>query len=224
MNYIGFISYFFSAILIYTLPRFSHSTRVRDYNKILDRLFLFLSLFLVIILILSYRFIDIPNFPGILLWIMGGAIIYAMVYMIYPSLIYGKKHGVTKYMKGLGIFTLIILPVLLIIDFSPYLLPFSIGTGDYILIFPGFYMVLNLGLIFSLKGKFHDIGNIEEFMNKYSITRRETDVLKLLVKGDSYKLIAFKLNISHSTVKTHVSRLYQKTGTGNKIEIISLLR
>jgi DNA-binding NarL/FixJ family response regulator len=44
------------------------------------------------------------------------------------------------------------------------------------------------------------------------ITERETDVLKLLVKGLSNKEIADKLNISIHTVISHRKNIIQKTG------------
>lgn len=50
------------------------------------------------------------------------------------------------------------------------------------------------------------------------ISSREYEVLTLLSEGASNKLIARKLNISPNTVKTHVTRLYEKLAAQNRTE------
>ena len=54
------------------------------------------------------------------------------------------------------------------------------------------------------------------------LTRREREVLSLLVKGFSNPEIAFQLSISRSTVKTHVSSIFAKLGVSNRAEAITL--
>ena len=54
------------------------------------------------------------------------------------------------------------------------------------------------------------------------LTRREREVLALLVKGFSNPEIAFQLSISRSTVKTHVSSIFAKLGVSNRAEAITL--
>lgn len=44
----------------------------------------------------------------------------------------------------------------------------------------------------------------------FNLTPRETDVLDLLVKGNSYKMIADKAGISIDTVKKHLQNIYHK--------------
>ncbi len=44
----------------------------------------------------------------------------------------------------------------------------------------------------------------------FDLTQREEEILSLLVKGLSYKMIAAKCNISYPTVNTHVSHIYEK--------------
>lgn len=47
------------------------------------------------------------------------------------------------------------------------------------------------------------------------LTPRELDILKLLVDGLSYKMIASECNISHSTVVTHVKHIFEKLQVNN---------
>ena len=44
----------------------------------------------------------------------------------------------------------------------------------------------------------------------FSLTNREKEVLELLVKGNSYKMIANKCTISIDTVKRHLQNIYHK--------------
>jgi len=54
------------------------------------------------------------------------------------------------------------------------------------------------------------------------LTRREQEVLALLVKGMSNPEIAARLFISRSTVKVHVSSILSKLGVASRAEAISL--
>jgi len=54
---------------------------------------------------------------------------------------------------------------------------------------------------------------------QFGLTDRETEVLELLTESCSYKDIASRLGISLATVKTHVSRVYRKTGTTGRSEL-----
>ncbi len=53
------------------------------------------------------------------------------------------------------------------------------------------------------------------------LTMREREVLGLLGRGLSNKLIAHELHISEHTVKFHVSSLYAKLGVSNRAEAVS---
>jgi len=46
--------------------------------------------------------------------------------------------------------------------------------------------------------------------NKFNITEREKGILELLVRGNSYKMIADKCSISVDTVKKHLQNIYHK--------------
>jgi DNA-binding NarL/FixJ family response regulator len=46
--------------------------------------------------------------------------------------------------------------------------------------------------------------------NQYNLTSRETDVLQLLIKGNSIKIIADELNMAFDTVRSHLKKIYLK--------------
>ena len=55
------------------------------------------------------------------------------------------------------------------------------------------------------------------------LSKREAEIAILLTQGLSYKDIASRLHISLSTAKTHIMRIYRKTGTKNKIGLLRIL-
>ena len=62
------------------------------------------------------------------------------------------------------------------------------------------------------------------FVNKYAITNREKEVIGLLLRGLSIKEVAAKMDRSFKTVNNHIYNIYQKTGAGNKIELLNLVK
>jgi len=58
-------------------------------------------------------------------------------------------------------------------------------------------------------------------MEKYNLSKREKEVLKFLVEGLSYKMIADKCDISIETVKTHFKRIYEKLHVASMTEAVA---
>jgi DNA-binding CsgD family transcriptional regulator len=63
-----------------------------------------------------------------------------------------------------------------------------------------------------------------EFIERRGVTPREAEVLVLLLRGLDYKRIMADLSISMPTVKSHVSSIYRKTGTANRLELAALIQ
>lgn len=55
----------------------------------------------------------------------------------------------------------------------------------------------------------------------YALTQREKDVLALLVEGNSYKMIADRLEIGFETVRTHIKKIYEKLHVQTMTEAVS---
>jgi DNA-binding NarL/FixJ family response regulator len=55
-----------------------------------------------------------------------------------------------------------------------------------------------------------------------ALTQREREVLALLVKGHSYKMVASELNITIETVRSHIKKIYEKLHVHSSGEAISL--
>ncbi len=64
--------------------------------------------------------------------------------------------------------------------------------------------------------------NMNEVRLKYSLTRRETDVLRRVLKGLKNIDIAEELNISEQTVKDHLSNIYGKIGIETRNDLMRI--
>lgn len=65
---------------------------------------------------------------------------------------------------------------------------------------------------------------VQIFCEHYGLTKREREILELLITDHSNQEISAALYISIGTVKTHVHNIYQKTGSGRKNELIRMFQ
>lgn len=61
-------------------------------------------------------------------------------------------------------------------------------------------------------------------LEKYGITAREGEIVRLLIEGRTNEEIAARLFISNHTVKNHVHNVYQKLGIGNRVRLVQRFR
>jgi DNA-binding CsgD family transcriptional regulator len=57
----------------------------------------------------------------------------------------------------------------------------------------------------------------------YHLTAAESRLAELLARGETVVRAAERLGISHNTARTHLQRVYQKTGTSHQGQLIRLL-
>lgn len=62
---------------------------------------------------------------------------------------------------------------------------------------------------------------LQTFAEAHHLTRRETEVLEQVCNGLNNPGIAAKLCIAENTVKRHLNNIFQKTGIGNRYELIA---
>ncbi len=55
----------------------------------------------------------------------------------------------------------------------------------------------------------------------YHFTVKEKEILKLLCKGNSYKMIAAQLNIAFETVRSYIKKIYEKLQVHSATEAVS---
>lgn len=62
----------------------------------------------------------------------------------------------------------------------------------------------------------------EDISPSYNLSEREKGILKLLVDGHSYKMIAAKSDISYFTVCNHIKKIYDKLHVNSATEAVRL--
>ena len=60
-----------------------------------------------------------------------------------------------------------------------------------------------------------------EEQEKSDLSKKEIEILQLLVKGYSYKMIAAELKISIDTVRFHIKKIYDKLHVHSATEAVS---
>ncbi|BAZ46227.1 LuxR family transcriptional regulator [Chondrocystis sp. NIES-4102] len=60
----------------------------------------------------------------------------------------------------------------------------------------------------------------ERLSHEALLSMRELEIVELVVSGLSNHKIAQKLEISKRTVDNHISNIFKKTGTANRVELV----
>lgn len=65
------------------------------------------------------------------------------------------------------------------------------------------------------------IASMQTTPNVYHFTPREKEILTLLCKGNSYKMIASELNLSFETIRSYIKKVYDKLQVHSATEAVS---
>ena len=104
------------------------------------------------------------------------------------------------------------------------------GFGFIILLFsihliPVFFQTLHLDKNFVESVRSPDFtSSLEDFIEKYQISKREKEVIQLISRGKGNQDISDSLFISLQTVKDHIHHIYIKTGVKNRVQLTNLIR
>jgi DNA-binding CsgD family transcriptional regulator len=66
--------------------------------------------------------------------------------------------------------------------------------------------------------------NLGDFAQLHGLSKAEIEVLDLLVQGFGNAEIAAARHVSLNTVKTHLAKVYSKTGVANRGKLIALIK
>ena len=65
---------------------------------------------------------------------------------------------------------------------------------------------------------------VRRIAETYSLTDRETELLRLISEGNTFKRAGEHMALSTSTVQTHAKSLYRKLGVHTRQEVVDLVR
>jgi DNA-binding CsgD family transcriptional regulator/PAS domain-containing protein len=86
----------------------------------------------------------------------------------------------------------------------------------------GVHGVVVLALLQPLPGGLPNLF-LEAFCARHRLSPREQEVIHLLLEGLGTSQMADRLSISEHTIRDHLKRLYRKTGTRSRSELLSVL-
>jgi LuxR family transcriptional regulator, positive regulator of biofilm formation len=73
-----------------------------------------------------------------------------------------------------------------------------------------------------LRGMLRNPPSLENIPAQESYSRREREIVLLIVKGQTNREIVSQLNLSENTVKSHLSRIFSKTGVTSRVQLTTL--
>jgi DNA-binding CsgD family transcriptional regulator len=141
-----------------------------------------------------------------------------------------KKLESPQKQKAVAIFGVLYLLIYIII-FICFFLPYTANTILISLLILSLNIVPILFLKRYLQRSYWDIlaeperrKMIDGLYAKHNISRREKEVIHLILQGKSNKEIADALFISLPTVKQHIYNIYQKIGVKSRMQLNNLIR
>lgn len=229
-DFFVFSTYLGCCLLIYTLPRFINNMIKIKWKTALDRAFAVLGSIIFVGLAVTFKGPLSTIFVNIMFVFLTFTILYAVTVSIYFSRKKGRKWDF-RLSLSIAVVTIFLIPSFVVLDFYYDYFTFIhsiVPKGFYTL--PGFYFFWNLSVLLYLSrqmGKSNAVNPVfdipEKFIRDHDISGRETQILMLLIRGQSYREIGGRLFISPATVKTHAIHIYQKTGVKNKVELIHVI-
>lgn len=211
------ISIFSGTSVLFFQPYFFFGLFNIPFTK---RIYLFFILLCLVYIIAYYFFVPISNI------ILFSVVIYCIILSIVKVNEMGisdKKQILKKYLIVSAVF----IPLIIFDAFLPVFpeieqhLPFGIMS------FPAYYLtigIMNIVYTFKYYNKINSSSPKAMNLDQYGVTKRECEVIQLLIEGRSYEDISNTLTISLSSVKTHVSNIYKKLEIKNKIELINIVK
>ena len=152
------------------------------------------------------------------------AVVYCVIMLLY------ERKSIKDKAVRTACFTLIaisfaMLPIVVLAMIFSFLRPFSIPIVCLA------YTIAELVFLFTAlahqeekETSEHPDFSFEAVSDKYHITEREFEVVKLIKQGLTNKEIASELGISVNTVNNHIANLFSKTDVGSRIDLLNLLQ
>lgn len=176
------------------------------------------------------------NTPIIGLRISNIALISYYIFTYFVLLLLGKslfdfvRHEKSTTRRSAALLGLTLLVLQIVIGIPELLLKIT-GSGYRFFSTALFvYLLINTGTIYFLLLSFKSSGTTKRgevlpasIQQKWNLTQREAHIITLIAEGQTNREIALKLEISKETVRTHIYNIYQKTGAGNRVDLLNLV-
>ncbi|MGD2090170.1 MAG: helix-turn-helix transcriptional regulator [Candidatus Aminicenantes bacterium] len=239
------LNYFLIIPMVFVMLYFFTDFVVRLMEKSLSRVFKwgFAILFFIFLALLALRVSHILSQPGphslsslyppipilrIIKWIF----VYGSLFYLFLNLKYLESPVKRKYFSGVAItfavgFTLseiCMMGLLPVYDlFLDTLITNVVFYGTPLIVL--FILKRFLTRYYASRPLEQPVKtNLDSFFEKYGISKREGEIIELIIKGHSNREIEDKLFISLETVKKHIYNIYKKTRVKNRLQLNYLIR
>lgn len=109
--------------------------------------------------------------------------------------------------------------------FIPYTILIMVISFFAVNLPPLFYLILSLKKYPAVSQQpVSQNSGLEDFCIVHKISKREQEIIQLILEGMTNAEIEKKLYISPHTVKNHIYNIYQKLGVKNRVQISNLIR
>jgi DNA-binding CsgD family transcriptional regulator len=161
-----------------------------------------------------------------------GFMIIVYLWTFLSILLWSRKQASVqkKYIRTFGasylIFMLLSVALILIQTRVPF------ARHLFILVFLSLHLIpiffLSLYLDITWEREVDSGGDYEtrfsSFVEKHEISKRESEVVRLICQGYTNQEISEALFISLQTVKDHIHRIFVKTGVRNRVQLTNMIR
>jgi DNA-binding CsgD family transcriptional regulator len=158
---------------------------------------------------------------------------YVLVFLIYFQSKAFESQVQRRLLQALALFLFLIFTASFFLDASQILE--VVTLEEYLLYKSVVIYILNLVSLFKLTSFVQSIfpqetGPVvmgvsrEPMFQKYKLTQREQEVVRMICSGKSSKDIETELFLSPHTIKEYIYRIYKKTGVKNRVQMVNLFR
>ncbi len=214
----SFLMLYFTPLLVFKVTRIKIEGIVRIIH-----LSLFAIVLLTLVLEIAYK---LPQFLIVRDVLYGFLLFISAVVVLYrKSRI--QSDEVSNVLTSFAILT-IVMSFLIVLHqaCSIFLFPESVVFGlphfNVLFLLSGSVMAIIYGGKYLFRERFHGGYAIEtDILDKMEISKREREIVYLLVEGKNNKEIASQLFISEKTVKNHLYNIYKKFSVTNRLMLIN---
>ena len=158
---------------------------------------------------------------------------YVLIFWLYFRSWVFESRIKKRLLQALSLFLFLIFTASLLLDTSQIVR--LITLEEYLLYNSAVLCILNLVSLVKLKGFVKNLFpqetgpvgagfSMEHLFQKYKLTQREQEVVRLICRGKSSKDIKNELFLSPHTIKEYIYRIYKKTGVKNRVQMVNLFR
>lgn len=154
-------------------------------------------------------------------------LLFTIVFSFGLVLFYGlnKKGDISQlYISSLMVLSIVCLPFILL-DATGKPLPY-LPSDIMIPLYVFGVCIISIIDVSKLYGRTTYYQNDEltsEFLKAFNISKREAEIIENVLNGTTNKEIATKLYISGKTVENHLTSIFRKTGTNNRLALYKLI-